>query len=75
LRLGFFTPVPVASEPGSWSNRARWRGLVWLACILVEDSQEGRLASSWSINERPSMAFFKQQKVEDIYEIGEELGR
>ncbi|XP_068060585.1 death-associated protein kinase 2 isoform X3 [Anomalospiza imberbis] len=34
----------------------------------------GNVASSLSINERPSMAFFKQQKVEDIYEIGEELG-
>ncbi|XP_039933548.1 death-associated protein kinase 2 isoform X3 [Hirundo rustica] len=32
------------------------------------------VASSLSINERPSMAFFKQQKVEDVYEIGEELG-
>ncbi|XP_064244957.1 death-associated protein kinase 2 isoform X3 [Passer domesticus] len=59
---------------GSWSDTARWRGLVWLACMHVEDSQEGRFASSLSINERPSMALFKQQKVEDIYEIGEELG-
>lgn len=33
------------------------------------------VASSLSINERPRMAFFKQQKVEDVYEIGEELGR
>ncbi|XP_066052874.1 death-associated protein kinase 2 isoform X1 [Chamaea fasciata] len=32
------------------------------------------VASSLSINERPSMAFFKQQKVEDVYEVGEELG-
>uniref|UniRef100_A0A8C3VAJ5 Protein kinase domain-containing protein n=1 Tax=Catharus ustulatus TaxID=91951 RepID=A0A8C3VAJ5_CATUS len=32
------------------------------------------IASSLSINERPRMAFFKQQKVEDVYEIGEELG-
>ncbi|KAL9838090.1 death-associated protein kinase 2 isoform 1-T1 [Geothlypis trichas] len=41
-------------------------------CALWEPG--GRVASSLSINERPSMAFFKQQKVEDIYEIGEELG-
>ncbi|XP_023789969.1 death-associated protein kinase 2 isoform X4 [Cyanistes caeruleus] len=32
------------------------------------------VASSLSINERPSMALFKQQKVEDVYEIEEELG-
>ncbi|XP_050165564.1 death-associated protein kinase 2 isoform X3 [Myiozetetes cayanensis] len=33
-----------------------------------------KVASPLSINERPGMAFFKQQKVEDVYDIGEELG-
>ncbi|XP_059713848.1 death-associated protein kinase 2 isoform X4 [Haemorhous mexicanus] len=44
-------------------------------CALLWKLPPGKqVASSLSINERPSMAFFKQQKVEDIYEIGEELG-
>ncbi|XP_017672422.1 PREDICTED: death-associated protein kinase 2 isoform X3 [Lepidothrix coronata] len=33
-----------------------------------------QVTSPLSINERPGMAFFKQQKVEDVYDIGEELG-
>nr|XP_005487867.2 death-associated protein kinase 2 isoform X2 [Zonotrichia albicollis] len=62
---GFKVPVPqmfvTETQPLARCNECHS-----LLIILV--------ASSLSINERPSMAFFKQQKVEDVYEIGEELG-
>ncbi|XP_032555547.1 death-associated protein kinase 2 isoform X3 [Chiroxiphia lanceolata] len=43
-------------------------------CMCSELNFAVQVASPLSINERPGMAFFKQQKVEDVYDIGEELG-
>ncbi|XP_027553955.1 death-associated protein kinase 2 isoform X3 [Neopelma chrysocephalum] len=43
-------------------------------CMCSELNFAIQVASPLSINERPGMAFFKQQNVEDVYDIGEELG-